>query len=144
MILIVDEAHELCTPVLNDIKIIMNNEFDSLCPFSLVLAGEPHLNSILEKPIHEALRQRITVHYSFGGLSNAETEAYISHKLRSANVPDSSLGSGTLPAIYGFAHGCSRLVDNLMVEALSLGAHLQLHSLDTDTIYAAANNLSLS
>jgi hypothetical protein len=34
----------------------------------------PHLNNILEKPVHEALRQRIAVHYNFEGLSDGETE----------------------------------------------------------------------
>jgi type II secretory pathway predicted ATPase ExeA len=134
LILIFDEAHELCSSILKDIKMIMNSEFDSLNCFTLVLAGEPHLNNILQKPIHEALRQRIVIHYNFSGLSDDETEQYLRHKLRIAGATDSILGNGTLPAIIGYAHGCSRLIDNLMIEALNLGAQQQKSSLDTDTI----------
>jgi len=143
-LLILDEAHELSTAILNDLKMIMNHEFDSVNCFTLVLAGEPHLNRTLEKPVHEALRQRIAVHYSFSGLSDAETEQYLTHKLRVAGAAASILGDGTLPAIIGYARGCPRLVDNLMNEALMLGAQLEKPSLDTDTIMAAANNLALS
>jgi type II secretory pathway predicted ATPase ExeA len=144
LVLIFDEAHDLNAPILKDIKLIMNADYDSMNCFTLALAGEPHLNNILEKPIHEALRQRIVVHYNFNGLSESEIEQYLLHKLRIANAPDSILGTGTLAAIVGYARGCSRLVDNLMIEALSLGAQLEKHSLDTDTILAAANNLALS
>lgn len=142
--LIFDEAHELSPSILKDLKMILNHDIDSLNCFTLVLAGEPHLNNILEKPVHEALRQRIVIHYNFVGLSPDETERYILHKLHVAGAPASLLGNGTIPAIVAFAHGCPRLVDNLMNEALSLGAQIQKHSLDTDLIMAAVNNLALA
>lgn len=143
-LLIIDEAHEISTTILNDLKMIMNYDYDSLSCFTLVLTGEPHLAHNLEKPVHEALRQRIAIHYSFVGLSDAETEQYLLHKLRIAGAAESILGVGTLPAIIGYAQGCPRLLDNLMNEALILGAQLERPSLDTEIIMAAANNLALS
>ncbi|MDR0375075.1 MAG: AAA family ATPase [Treponema sp.] len=144
LLLILDEAHELSPAILKDLKMIMNHDFDSLCCFTLVLAGEPHLCRILEKPVHEALRQRITIHYGFSGLSDAETEQYVKHKLRVAGAAESILGEGTLPAIIGYARGCPRLLDNLMNEACLLGAQLEKPSLNTDVIMAAANSLALA
>jgi len=143
-ILILDEAHELSAVILKDLKMIMNHEFDSINCFTLVLAGEPHLNHILEKPIHEALRQRVAVHYSFSGLSDNETELYLLHKLHIAGAAKSILGEGTLPAIIGYARGCPRLLDNLMNEALMLGAQLEKTALDAEVVMAAVNNLALS
>jgi len=143
-LLILDEAQELSSAILKDLKMIMNHDYDSTNCFSLVLAGEPHLNRILEKPIHEALRQRIAIHYSFCGLSDTETEQYVLHKLRIAGAAESILGTGTLPAIIGYARGCPRLLDNLMNEALMLGAQLEKPCLDADVMMAAANNLALS
>jgi len=143
-VLICDEAHELSPAILKDIKMIMNHDFDSCCCFSLVLAGEPHLNSILSKPVHEALRQRITVHYDFAGLSDAETRQYLLHKLRSANAADSILSEGSLAAIASAAAGCPRRLDSLMNQALIIAAQLGLHSIDTDTVMAAADALALS
>jgi type II secretory pathway predicted ATPase ExeA len=142
-ILICDEAHELSTAILNDLRMIMNYDFDSLNCFSLALVGEPHLNRTLSKSVHEALRQRIVVHYSFSGLSDAETEQYLLHKLRISGAAHSILGEGTIPAIVGYARGCPRLLDNLMNEALMLGAQLEKPTLDTEVFMAAANNLVL-
>jgi type II secretory pathway predicted ATPase ExeA len=142
-LLILDEAHELSSPILKDLKMIMNHDYDSVNCFTVALVGEPHLNHILEKPIHEALRQRIVIHYSFSGLSDAEVEQYVIHKLRVAGAAESILGEGTLPAVVGYARGCPRLLDNLMNEALMLGAQLEKPSLDTEAVMAAANNLAL-
>ena len=143
-ILVLDEAHELSDPILKDLKMILNYDFDSVNCFTLVLAGEPHLNRTLEKRVHEALRQRVAIHYGFVGLSDSETEQYLLHKLRIANAADSVLGSGVLPAVAAFARGCPRLVDNLMNEALMLGAQLEKPALDSEIIMAAANNLELA
>ena len=143
LILICDEAHELSAPILKDLKMIMNYDYDSLNCFTLVLSGEQHLNRTLEKPVHEALRQRVVVHYSFSGLSDGETERYVLHKLQVAGAAHSILGEGTLPAIVGYARGCPRLLDNLMNEALLLGSQLEKPSLDTEIIMAAVNSLTL-
>jgi len=59
-LLILDEAQELSSAILKDLKMIMNHDYDSTNCFTLALAGEPHLNRILEKPIHEALRHKQT------------------------------------------------------------------------------------
>lgn len=50
----------------------------------LVLVGKPYLNHILDKQVHESLRQRITVHHNYEGLSEQEVPDYISHKLELA------------------------------------------------------------
>jgi len=143
-ILILDEANELSSAILKDLKMLMNYDFDSLNCFTLILAGESHLNHALEKPVNVALRQRIVVHYDYTGLSDSETEQYLLHKLRIAGAADSILGEGTLPALIGYAQGCPRLLDNLMNEALILGAQLQKPSLDAEVMMAAVNSLALT
>ena len=84
LLLAVDEAQYLSTGILEDIKMLMNYGYDSLNCFTLILCGEPHLNSTLRKPVHEALRQRLTVHYNFSGLSDSEVAQYVLHKIACA------------------------------------------------------------
>ena len=122
LILAIDEAHELDAGILTDLKMIMNFEYDHTHGFTLVLIGEPHLNRILEKPIHEALRQRITVHYDFEGMDSDEVKRYIIHKLRLAGAADTIVGEDAIHAIVGGCHGNPRLIDRMMTEALTLGA----------------------
>lgn len=65
MILAIDEAQYLSSDILKDINMIMNHGYDSLNCFTLILAGEPYLNNIQEKPVHESLKQRISIHYNY-------------------------------------------------------------------------------
>ena len=143
LILAIDEAQELDVRIFKDLKMIMNHGYDALNCFALVLTGEPHLNHILEKPVHEALRQRVTVHYNFEGLSDGELAEYIYHKFRIAGAAQSILGDGVVPAVHGYAGGNPRLVDNLMTDALAIGAQAGKKVIDTDVVLAAANSQSL-
>lgn len=143
LILALDEAHDLDPRILRDIKMIMNHSYDSINTFTLVLIGEPHFNNTLEKPVHESLRQRITIHYNFEGLSADETAAYISHKLVEAGASADIMGEGVFSAIHGHAQGRPRLIDTLMTDLLTLGAQLRKTVIDTDTVLAAINNQAL-
>jgi len=143
LLLAIDEAHELNPTILKDLKMITNHNYDSLNCFSLILIGEPRLNHMLDKPIHDALRQRVVIHYNYEGLSDSEVSDYIQHKFSLAGASTAILGDGTLPAIISHCHGNPRLVDNLMVEALTLGAQMNKQTLDTEVLMASINNLAL-
>jgi type II secretory pathway predicted ATPase ExeA len=139
LILSIDEAQYLNAGILKDLKILMNYQYDSLNCFSLILSGEPRLNFVLEKPVNEALKQRITVHYNFKGLSPDEVSDYIFHKIALAGGADSILDPNAIPTIVGFCHGNPRIIDNLMTDALMLGAQLKKQAIDADVIMAASN-----
>ena len=144
LILAVDEAQYLGTPILKDLKMLMNFSYDSVNCFTLILSGEPYLNNTLEKPVHEALRQRITVHYAFQGLQPDEISAYIRHKLRLAGGADTLIGEDALSALNGYCHGNPRIIDNVMSDALILGAQLGRASIDSEVILAAVNEQMLT
>lgn len=84
LILAIDEAQYLNYNILRDLKMLMNHKYNSLNCFSLILVREPYLNHILDKQVHEAQRQRITVHYNYERLSDQEVPDYIYHKLELA------------------------------------------------------------
>lgn len=144
LVLAVDEAQYLNYSILRDLKMLMNYRYDSLNCFSLVLVGEPYLNHILEKQVHEALRQRITVHYNYEGLSDQEVPEYIRHKLELAGGNMGILDGGAVSAIHGYSEGNARRIDNLMTDVLTLGAQQGKQTIDSEVILAAANNQSLT
>jgi len=100
LIIAIDEAQYLGSAVLKDLKMIMNYGYDSLNCFTLILCGEPYLNSTLEKPMNEALRQRITVHYNFTGLNDFEVSDYILHKLWIVNIYSDNFFKGIFSISY--------------------------------------------
>ncbi len=143
LILAIDEAQYLSTGILKDLKMIMNHSYDSLNCFTLILAGEPYLNNILEKPVHEALKQRITVHYNFEGITDNEVSDYIFHKIQLAGGSKTIIEPSSVSTVHSYAQGNPRLIDNLMIEALTLGAQLGKKSIDSEVMLAAVNNQSL-
>lgn len=143
LIIIIDEAQYLNTAILNDIKMLMNYKYDSVNCFTLILCGESYLNHTLKKPVHEALRQRISVHYNFNGLSDEEVMEYISHKLKCAGASPTIIDSSAIKAIHGYANGVPRLIDNVMTDALMVGAQLKHKTINSDTILAAIENQQL-
>jgi hypothetical protein len=91
----------------------------------------------------EALRQRITVHYAYKGLSPDEIPAYIRHKIRLAGGSYTMIGEDALSALTGYCHGNSRVIDNVMSDALVLGAELGRSCIDSEVILAAVNEQAL-
>ena len=143
LLLAVDEAQYLSTAILEDIKMLMNYGYDSLNCFTLILCGEPHLNNTLRKPVHEALLQRVTVHYNFLGLTDSEVAQYVLHKIACAGGAASIIEQAALSAIHSHSQGNPRLVDNLMTNALTLGAQMDKKSIDTEVILASVNSRNL-
>lgn len=143
LIFVIDEAQYLGTPVLKDIKMLMNFNYDSLNCFTLILLGEPFLNDTLNKAIHEALRQRITVHYAFQGLDPDEITAYIHHKIRIAGGSDEIIGPDALSALTSYCEGKVRVIDKVMTDALTLGCQLGHSVIDSEVMLAAINEQAL-
>ncbi len=143
LLLAIDEAQYLSTGILEDIKMLMNYGYDSLNCFTLILCGEPHLNNTLCKPVHEALRQRVTVHYNFSGLSDSEVGQYILHKIACAGGASSIIDHAALSAVHSHSQGSPRLVDNLMTNALTLGAQMEKNVIDTEVILASVSSQNL-
>lgn len=143
LIIAIDEAQYLNSGILKDLKMLLNHGYDSLNCFTLILAGEPHLNNTLEKPIHEALKQRITVHYNYQGLDDDEVSAYIHHKLSIAGVAGSIIDEAAVSAVHSYSRGNPRLIDNVMSYALDLGAQMNKQVIDAEVMMAAIDAQSL-
>lgn len=143
LIIAIDEAQYLNSGILKDMKMLMNHGYDSLNCFSLILAGEPHLNHTLEKPIHEALKQRITTHYNYHGLEDSEVTKYIHHKISVAGGAPSIIEEAAISAAHSYSQGNPRLIDNVMSYALDLGAQQQKTTIDADIMMTAIDSQSL-
>ena len=142
--LAIDECQYLNTSILRDLKMLMNVEYDSLDCFALVLIGQSHVNDILEKPIHEALKQRIIVHYNYEGLSNEESTNYTYSRIEAAGGARSIIDDAAVHSVANFCQGTPRIINTVMTNALILGCQLKKTSIDTEIILAACNSLSLN
>src|SRR5437764_4402795 len=79
-ILICDEAHLLCHSALEQPPLLLNFHMASAHYLTLLLVGQPLLRRTLSLHLHEALRQRIAIHYHLETLAIASHDAYIVHQ----------------------------------------------------------------
>ena len=75
-VLVLDEAQLLPHPALEILPLLLNFEMDSCRYLTLLLAGQPLLRRALSLQMHEALRQRIAVHYHMEGFSREELDTF--------------------------------------------------------------------
>lgn len=143
-ILAIDESQYLSHHILRDIKMLMNTHFDSLDCFTLVLIGQPYLSSILEKPIHEALKQRIVIHYNYEGFSLEEAKNYIYTRIKIAGASQSIIDEASVHAVANFCQGSPRIINSVMTNALILGSQMKKNVIDTEVILSACNSISLT
>lgn len=143
VIIAIDECQYLDTKILRDLKMLMNQNYDSMDCFALIMTGLPHMNNILEKPVHEALKQRIVVHYNYCGLSAEETAEYIYSRIEAAGGARSIIDEAAINAVSGYSQGTPRIINAIMTNALMLGAQLQKQNIDSELILAAINNMTL-
>jgi len=121
-ILVCDEAHLLCHPALEQFPLLLNFDMDSSHYLTLLLIGQPLLRRTLSLQLHEALRQRIAVHYHREGLTREELDAYLAHQLKAAGISQPLLDEAATQALYQATKGILRKVNKLALTALRLAA----------------------
>ena len=73
-----------------------------------------------------------------------EVPEYIQHKLELAGGSLNILDGGAVSAIHGYSEGNARKIDNLMTDALTLGARQDKQTIDAEIILSATSNQSLT
>lgn len=143
IIICIDEAQYLKTDIINDLKILMNFEIDSKNYFTLILVGQPILNNLLNRTIHEAIRQRITVSYNLFGITRNDINEYISSRLEIAHANNGIFDEQAKEAIFNSCNGSIRIMNNILTKALIIGYGKQSNMINTDIVMEAVNELAL-
>jgi len=119
VVVIVDEAQDLLSGVLEQLRLLSNLETETEKLIQIVLIGQPELDRILARDELRQLKQRITIQWELLPLNLEETRGYIQHRLNVA------LGKGkvqlTRPAterIFRYSKGIPRMINVLSDRAL--------------------------
>jgi general secretion pathway protein A len=134
--LIVDEAQDLSSSSLEELRLLWNWEAEGQRLVQIVLIGQPELRDVLMEPKWEALRQRIVVAYHLNRLPVKDTVAYIRHRLRVAGNGSSSVRftPEALADVHAATDGIPRLVNVLCDNALLVGYAKGTHQIDRSVI----------
>lgn len=121
-ILIIDEAQNLATELLEEVRMLSNLEASDSKLLQIILVGQPELRETLSSPELRQLRQRININCHLQALNREEVEQYIVHRLEVAgNASAVSFSSESLDAIFTYSRGIPRLI-NIICDFLMLSA----------------------
>jgi general secretion pathway protein A len=143
-VLVIDEAQNLDSSVLETIRLLSDFETPSSKLIQIILSGQPQLADKLADPSLVQLRQRISILARLEPFSPEETEQYIEHRLRVAGHDGRRIfTSGATEVIAAESQGIPRNINNLCFNALSLGCALKRWKIDQEIVLEAVRDLEL-
>ena len=135
VVVIIDEAQNLKTPTLEQIRLLSNLETEKEKLFQIVLVGQPELRTKLNTPQLRQLRQRIAIRYHILPLVEDEVEKYIYHRLSVAGSTGGvTFEKKAIDLIYNYSGGVPRLINIVCDKALLLGFVLEARTITYDII----------
>ena len=123
-LLVVDEAQNLSPRAMEELRMLSNFQLGQHALLQSFLVGQPELRDMLRTPALRQLRQRITASYHLGPMEEAETRAYVEHRLRKAGWRgDPAWDDAAFPALHTATGGLPRRI-NALCNRLLLAAYL--------------------
>jgi type II secretory pathway predicted ATPase ExeA len=138
-VLIIDEAQLIPTKAtFDEIRLLTNFQLDDQNLLSVILVGQPELDTRLDRPPYAPLRQRIGMRYALGPLSAPETCRYIEHRIRVAGGTRNPFSAAAMEEIHLLSGGIPRLINTLATTALLDAFGEDAETIDPARIGAAA------
>jgi len=136
--LIIDEAQNLSSAVLEELRMLSNLETDKEKLIQIILVGQPELDFKLRSPNLRQLKQRIGINCYLTPLNHKECMNYISHRLYVVASDNSVFTPEALKLICEFSHGIPRLIniicDNALVTGYGKGERIIDHAIVKEVI----------
>ena len=142
VLLIIDEAQNLSYRVLEEIRMLSGIETTKEKVLRIILAGQPELNDKLNSQELVQLAQRVRLRFHLTALSNAESNAYIDHRLEVAGSQGRKIfAPETYATVYRFTGGIPRLINTLCDTAMMAAAGLDRDTVSPEDLDAAIREL---
>jgi general secretion pathway protein A len=143
VLLIIDEAQRLNHELLEQIRLLSNIELDNRKLINIFFVGQSEFNQMLISDRSRAVRQRIGVNYQLEPLSQQETVAYISHRLKRAGAVDEIFKPDAIREVFNFSRGYPRLINVICDLALLTGFSAGLKKIDAAVVKKCGKELQI-
>jgi general secretion pathway protein A len=126
VVLVIDEAQNMPTETLENLRVLSNLESTTDKLLQIVLVGQPEFAEKLELRELRQLKQRIAVRSTLSPLTDAQSRSYIEHRLNKAGATSLSVFTrAALRKIISRAKGVPRMLNILCDNALVTGLGYQ-------------------
>jgi len=118
-VLIIDEAQLIPgKATFDEIRLLTNFQLDDQNLLSVLLIGQPELETRLDRAPYAPLRQRIGLRYRLGPLSLDEVFSYVGHRIGVAGGERNPFDDDAVRALHEISGGIPRLINTLATTAL--------------------------
>ncbi len=122
VVVMIDEAQNLQTDVLEQIRLLTNLETNQQKLLQIILVGQPELQEKLARRELRQLAQRVTARYHLRPLQLKETAAYILHRTRIAGGTKALFSRQAIEYLHEKTQGIPRLINTICDRALYAAA----------------------
>ena len=137
-VLIVDEAQNLGTDVLEQVRLLTNLETPKQKLLQIILIGQPELRELLSREDMRQLAQRVTGRYHLEPLSQEDAAKYIEHRMKVAGASGEIFLPAAIREIYRWSKGVPRLINVVADRALLAGYTQETRRVDKRLVRRAA------
>ena len=137
-VLIVDEAQNLGTDILEQVRLLTNLETPKQKLLQIILIGQPELREVLSREDMRQVAQRVTGRYHLEPLDQADTTKYVEHRMRVAGALGPVFQPAAVREIYRRSNGVPRLINVVADRALLAGYGLETRRIDRRLVRRAA------
>ncbi len=142
VVLVIDEAQNLQSDVLEQLRLISNLETENDKLVQIILAGQPELETILQRRELRQLDQRIAVRYRLKPMDKTETHRYIRHRMEIAGAAGGVAFSRlAICLIHMCSRGIPRMVNILCDRALLIAYGNESRKVSSTVVVQAAREL---
>ena len=143
VLIIIDEAQNLPTETLEELRILSNLETGDQKLLQIILLGQPELEEKLNSRELRQLKQRITVFVKLRNFTEEETKAYIDYRIVKAGRGNVRINPGTYRLVYRYSLGIPRLINILMERALMAGFVDTTHEIKPEHVKRAGESIGI-
>lgn len=134
IVVLIDEAQNLSTRLLEQIRMLSNLETDKDKLIQIVLIGQPQLRDKLNRPDLEQLKQRIAVRCIINPLKEADVANYVNHRVRTAGNETISWTDSSIQRIHGLSKGIPRMINQICDRCLLAGYIYKSHEITPEIV----------
>ncbi len=142
-IIIIDEAQYLSAKIINELKLLLNFEMDSVDRCVLILIGVAELRSKLKMAHYEALRQRLMVNYIMRGLEPSEVKGYIDNLLKDAGRSTPLITEDGYATVINLYKESTRKLNMILHTSLKILSLNDKTMIDNDIIMLALEEIEI-
>lgn len=131
---VIDEAQNLSVEALEELRMLTNINSGKDELIQLILVGQPELRERIARPELQQFTQRVVAAYHLMPLDEADTAAYVRHRVDHVGGRPDIFSPGALAEIARLTAGVPRLINKLCEFCLVYGAINEENPVTVDTV----------